>query len=328
MRGRPVLRENTTMKCPICGHHLARLADPCLHCAEVLSGCRTAKTDPAPALAAPTSLTLPAELRVPAAAASALPTRPTPDHIKPVPAPPLSWPHAPPGRSPVIGVAGLAPSSPAIDAPSVSAASPRAAAAVSVAVAPGGNAASSAIRPWAAVGIALLALGAYLGSRTASDPVRDAPTARSVSASNDAAVSPPAATALSLPVATVRAPAAASVRPARTASAATLSIAAVARPKPQVAKQAAVALPVAPSSPPVASTGVAAPPRTVVEAVRPIAPEPTANDLREACGNRGFIANALCVNERCAQAAFGSHPECVELRKAADDAEQTQSRGG
>ncbi len=64
----------------------------------------------------------------------------------------------------------------------------------------------------------------------------------------------------------------------------------------------------------------------------PLPPSPTeqlgAANLREVCGKRGFIAGALCINERCAQAAYAGDAECVKLRRAAEEAELALQRGG
>lgn len=83
-----------------------------------------------------------------------------------------------------------------------------------------------------------------------------------------------------------------------------------------------------PPPPPVAATTAAASLRPLAEPVPQAAPEPVVADPREACSKRGFIAAALCINERCAQPRYAGHAECVKLRKAAEDAELALQRGG
>ncbi len=180
-----------------------------------------------------------------------------------------------------------------------------------------------------AAGIALLALAGYLGTQRDGDAVTTVSAGTVVGASSERVVEPVAASAADTREApttphleAVRAVA----HPTAAASAASDATAASARLKVQLAKKADPSIPLAPAAAPVA---VYAPPSRAVVYPMPQAPsEPVLSDPREACHTGGFIARALCINERCGQAAYASHAACVKLRRAAEDAEQALQRGG
>jgi hypothetical protein len=185
----------------------------------------------------------------------------------------------------------------------------------------------SAIRIGAAACVALLAVGVYLGSQRHRNAALEAPAVPSASTSNEGTVAPVAADTRHPPTATGVEGATAPVRPVRPPASS-----AIVRPKPrtQAAVAAGAVLPAVP--PPVPAPGAALdaapPPRIVAEPAPPVAAEPAWTDPHEACSKQGFIGRALCINERCSHAAFAGSPECVKLRKAAEQAEQAQWRGG
>jgi hypothetical protein len=63
--------------------------------------------------------------------------------------------------------------------------------------------------------------------------------------------------------------------------------------------------------PPAAAVRVPAP--APVSLPTPVSPPGPASP-REACGERVFLALALCMEEQCARPRFKSHPQCVPVR--------------
>ena len=190
---------------------------------------------------------------------------------------------------------------------------------------PGRPAVPPATRTWALAGVTLLVLSIGLGVQRHRDAAPTVPAVPAVGTSDEGRMVPIAADGADIPVAPAREVA---LAPQTTAAAARASDAATSRVKTRA--QAARASEAAPSAPlsPVAATVVPSSPRPVAEPLLQAAPEPSVIDLREACGKRGFIASALCINERCAQPAHAGHAECVKLRRAAEDAELALQRGG
>jgi len=64
------------------------------------------------------------------------------------------------------------------------------------------------------------------------------------------------------------------------------------------------------------------------EPVPSAAADSSGGDPRQACSGGNFFSRAVCMNNRCAQAAYSGHDECVRLRKLAEDAESASLRGG
>ena len=60
-----------------------------------------------------------------------------------------------------------------------------------------------------------------------------------------------------------------------------------------------------------AATGEALPASDPAERPRPS----VASSPKEACGNRVFIAQAICMKRQCAKPRFTQHPQCVKLRE-------------
>ncbi|MDO9314523.1 MAG: hypothetical protein Q7T97_08270 [Burkholderiaceae bacterium] len=300
------------MKCPICGHHLARLADPCLNCASVLSGRAGVYAD---AAAMPTSLTLPAEFRVADTfSAEAPPVRALAG------APPLRARPAKAHADPVI--AGADPSE-RVSRTSGTATTAAHPAPTSGPPESGRTIAGSTIRTWAVAGVALALMVVYLGVQRPRNPVQIKPAIPATDAANVGRVVPAVAVSAVVPTTTVRrsiAPAPASARPGSTVAPARMKNTAPTSKPPEASLPAPL--------PSVAVVSAPSPPPSVTEPVLPVAPKRGVTDLRETCGRLGFVARALCVNERCAQAAYAGDAECVKLRKATEDAEQAVQRGG
>lgn len=298
------------LKCPTCGHSLARLADPCLHCVPQV-GRAGASVDLAAAAIAPTSLTLPAELRVPEAPAAA---------AQPQPAPLL--------RPQVATVAGRALRPGPVAVQPATAADAGEGARAPATPEPGRAPMLSATVKALAAGLALLVLVVCVSVLRHRDPVPAMPGgAAAGAASAEIAASAVAPDTAGAPTATAPG-AAVPLRSTASSSAAPSVTTARLKPRtPTVAHDAIASSGVSPP-PPVAATTAAASPRPLAEPVPQAAPEPVVADPREACSKRGFIAAALCINERCAQPRYAGHAECVKLRKAAEDAELALQRGG
>lgn len=45
-----------------------------------------------------------------------------------------------------------------------------------------------------------------------------------------------------------------------------------------------------------------------------IQPQAPSSNPRDVCGKRAFLAQAVCMEERCREARFAKHPQCVEVR--------------
>ena len=320
MRVSPCWRQNIMMNCPTCGHRLARLADPCLHCASLLAGRAGVPRDAVPAASAPTNLTLPAELRVTDPRTVMAPLRPLPDAARAERAASPAA-QAEPGTARRAGCVRASGTPETADPPQQ---------AVSASTAP-----EPAPRPRAAFGTRnraaagaalLLVVVVCLGVLRQRDPTPALPVASEPSAAIAAPTAPPAIEGT--PSATAREVVLDSVPPG--APTTTASMVAVARPKPRpsTVKSEAAASPAALPSPQAAAIAVATTSGPVADPVPASAPEPAVTDPREACGKRGFIAAAVCINERCAQPTYAGHAQCVQLRRAAEDAELALQRGG
>jgi hypothetical protein len=49
-------------------------------------------------------------------------------------------------------------------------------------------------------------------------------------------------------------------------------------------------------------------------AARPVVEQPPGpSTAREACGERGFVSMALCLDRECERPQFRNHPECVRV---------------
>lgn len=190
---------------------------------------------------------------------------------------------------------------------------------------PGRASVASTTRPWVLAGVALLVLSMGLGVQRHRDGAQIVPAVPALGASSEGRMTPIVADVADIPVAPAREVA---LAPRTSAAAAPASSTQAARAKPRTpTANATEAAPSAPL-PPVVATADASSPRPIAEPRLQAAPEPSVIDLREACGKRGFIASALCINERCAQPAYVGHAECVKLRRAAEDAELALQRGG
>lgn len=305
---------HTPMKCPICGHHLARLADPCLNCARVLTGHASARADLRPALA---SLTLPAELRVPEIPVSATPA--------PVPAPPTRC--APAKEQAKAEVSSA--TRPVHDAttPFTTGSEPTSSA-IAVPLEPGRTASGSKIRVLAVMGCLLLGTVVYVGAQRPRNPAQTAPfllrAADASYAGSGVLIAAPSAAASTVRVREGKrtGPAPVSAGPSAAQATARLNQKTLIAKTPEV--ESSVPLP----APPAIVAQSPSMPRSASEPVAQAGSRLVAVGLHEACGRQGFIARALCINERCTQAAYAGDAECVKLRKATEDAELAVQRGG
>ena len=296
------------MKCPICGHHLARLADPCLNCARVLSGHAGARADLGAALP---SLTLPVEFRVPEIPAPA--TAPT---TRRAPAKEDAKAEGS-GASRPVHVATT----------TFTTGSERSSSAIAAPLKPGRTSTGAKIRVLAVIGGLLLGTVVYVGAQRPRNPVRTAPFLLQAADASYASGVPIAAPSAAASTVDVREGKRTVPAPVSAGSGATQATARL-NHKASLAKtpEAESFVPLPP--PPVAVAQSPSMPRSASEPVAQAVARPVAVGLHDACGRQGFIARALCINERCTLAAHAGDPECVRLRKATEDAELAVQRGG
>ncbi len=193
---------------------------------------------------------------------------------------------------------------------------------------PGRTSTGAKIRVLAVIGGLLMGTVVYVGAQRPRNPVRTAPfllqAADASYARSGVPIAAPSAAASTARVRegkrTVPAPVAAG--PGATQATARLNHKASLAKTPEA--ESSVPLP----PPPVAVAQSPAMPRSASEPVSQAGSRPVAVGLHDACDRQGFIARALCINERCTQAAHAGDPECVRLRKATEDADLAVQRGG
>ena len=193
---------------------------------------------------------------------------------------------------------------------------------------PGHTNSRTSLRAAAVVGILVLVSIIFLGLQRLRPPENTGRSIPVAEASNEQREASAVTHSASVPTAAIRAGLPASAAPAPRGPVSPVATMRLATKAP--AARATDAAP--PVTLPASSMAVPSAPALPQRVAEPLPPSPTeqlgAANLRDICGKRGFIAGALCINERCAQAAYAGDAECVKLRRAAEEAELALQRGG